>query len=434
MRTQVRAARGAETLDLAARYSRARGMTLEFCRPLAVEDHVVQSMPDASPTKWHLAHTTWFFEEFVVRAADPGAGVSTDAWRRLFNSYYRSVGEVHPRSARGLLSRPTLEEVLEYRVRVDERVQALLESGEVPETLLPVVELGFAHEEQHQELILTDILHAFASNPLRPTYRSGSTPLVEARPQTVPPAVPPAVTPAVTPTVTPAVTPTVTPTFPPAFVDVAGGLTRVGHDRAGAGFAFDNEGPRHEVLLQPHAIADRPISNGEYRAFVQDGGYRDSALWLSDGWAVVESERWTRPMYWSEDLASQFSLQGEVALDEAEPVRHVSYYEADAFARWAGARLPTEFEWEHMASRGSKSALRIGEVWEWTQSPYSPYPGFHTANRGLGEYNGKFMINQLVLRGGSALTPPGHARTTYRNFFSPSARWQASGLRLAQDR
>ncbi len=424
MRTRTTGARETESDSLAARFERTRQATLDLCRPLAVEDHVVQSMPDASPTKWHLAHTTWFFEEFILRPAGRQAG-GDERLRYLFNSYYHSVGEMYPRASRGILSRPTVAEVLEYRARVDEAVVTLLASPEGAEELRPVVELGFAHEEQHQELILTDILNAFACNPLRPTYAL------------LPPA--------------PAATERAI-----HYTPFPGGIARIGHDfsrETSTGFAFDNEGPAHDALLQPYVLADRPVSNGEYREFVRAGGYSESALWLSDGWAVVQREGWTRPIYWSAGLDSQFSLHGEIAARDADPVCHVSYYEADAFARWSDARLPTEFEWERAAASTfadrSKSDgsvrlpvaapetagnLHYGQVWEWTQSPYLPYPGFRTSNRGLGEYNGKFMINQLVLRGGSALTPRGHTRATYRNFFPPPARWQMSGLRLARDR
>jgi ergothioneine biosynthesis protein EgtB len=401
---------------------------VDLCRPLAIEDQVVQSMPDASPTKWHLAHTTWFFEEFVLRATDPTAPPWNEAFRTLFNSYYNSVGAFHPRAARGVLSRPTVAEVLEYRSRVDARMEVALASGELPDRIAEIVSLGFAHEEQHQELLLTDILHAFSCNPLRPAYAPATDGARRAPGDHAP------------------------TSRAGDFARFAGGIVSVGH--AGPGFAFDNEGPAHDVLLQPHALALRPTTNAEYRAFVQAGGYRDPSLWLSDGWALVEREGWRHPLYWSDGLHSQFSLHGEVELLELDPVCHVSYFEADAFARWAGARLPTEHEWERVARdapvagnfresgrlqpsaaphAATTPAQLFGDVWEWTRSPYVPYPGFRAENDGLGEYNGKFMVQQLVLRGGSALTPSAHVRATYRNFFPPAARWQMSGIRLAQD-
>jgi ergothioneine biosynthesis protein EgtB len=430
---ETRARPATSRSPLLERYRRIRGATGDLCRPLAVEDQVVQSMPDASPTKWHLAHTTWFFEEFVLRAADPATPPWNEAFRTLFNSYYNSVGAFHPRAARGVLSRPTVAEVLEYRARVDARMEAALAAGALPDGVADIVLLGFAHEEQHQELLLTDILHAFSCNPLRPAYAppvdgAGCAGTDRARIGHAP------------------------TSRSGEFARFDGGIARVGH--AGTGFAFDNEGPAHDVLLQPFALALRPTTNAEYRAFVQAGGYRDPSSWLSDGWALVEREGWRHPLYWSDGLHSQFSLHGEVDLVESDPVCHLSYFEADAFARWAGARLPTEHEWETAARdtpaagnfqesgrllpaaaphEATKPAQLFGDVWEWTRSPYVPYPGFRAENDGLGEYNGKFMVQQLVLRGGSALTPQAHVRATYRNFFPPAARWQMSGIRLAQD-
>jgi ergothioneine biosynthesis protein EgtB len=417
---------GADRLgsELASACAHVRGRTVALCAPLAPEDTVAQSMPDASPAKWHLAHTTWFFEEFVLGHFLPGNRRFREGWDYLFNSYYQTVGPRHARPRRGLLTRPTLGEVLDYRAHVDEAMQQLLgERGDDPD-LHARVTLGLNHEQQHQELLLADIQHLFSMNPLRPVYR-------ESR------AVPGS-----------------------ASVDlrfIAGrhGIVETGH--AGGGFAYDNEGPRHRELLQPHAIANRCVTNAEFRAFIADGGYRDPVLWLSEGWDTVCREGWKHPLYWDDDLETSFTLAGRRAIDPAAPVCHISFFEADAFARWAGARLPTEAEWEtlggnlpvegnladagvlhplpaRMANGARGGPLQMfGDVWEWTASPYVGYPGYRPAEGAIGEYNGKFMCGQWVLRGGSCATPPGHVRASYRNFFPPAARWQFSGLRLARD-
>ncbi len=406
------------------RYARIRARTLHLVAPLAPEDTVVQSMPDASPAKWHLAHTTWFFEQFVL-AAQPGYRPWRGEWAYLFNSYYEAVGPRHARPERGLLTRPTLDEVIEYREQIDARMQAWFTREPLPEQLT-VVELGLQHEQQHQELVLTDLKHLLSRNPLRPVYRDDLA--MPRRPAPV----------------------------PLHFIDGPDGIASIGH--RGDGFAFDCETPRHQVLLQPHALANRPVSNGEFREFVRDGGYRTPGLWLSEGWATVQREGWTGPAYWLDDGESEFTLGGARELDPLAPVCHVSHYEADAFARWAGARLPTEAEWETSAANlpsraidaanladdellqpqapvAAGGALQMyGDVWEWTASPYVPYPRFKPLPGALGEYNGKFMSGQWVLRGGSCATPAGHLRATYRNFFYPKDRWQFSGFRLAQDR
>ena len=404
---------------LAGRYRCIRQQSVQLCADLTAEDMMVQSMPDASPAKWHLAHTTWFFEQFVL-GRDPHYRPREPAWHYLFNSYYQSVGPMHARPQRGLLSRPSLEEVLAWRRHVDEAVseRLLREDDGAPAAL---VELGLQHEQQHQELLLTDIQHAFWSNPLLPAYLR----------------------------IVPQVTESAS--MPLQFLAGREGVVEIGH--AGDGFAFDNETPRHRTWLASHALANRLVTNEEYAAFVHDGGYREPSLWLSDGWATVQREGWQRPLYWQPDLSSAFSLAGVRALDPAAPVCHVSYYEADAFARWAGARLPTEAEWEAaaaplpvegnlldgtprlaQAARGAGLAQMYGDAWEWTASPYIAYPGFRPLPGSLGEYNGKFMCGQWVLRGGSCATPRDHVRASYRNFFSPQARWQFAGLRLAKDR
>jgi ergothioneine biosynthesis protein EgtB len=405
--------------DLAERYRRVRQQSLQLCAGLTAEDMMVQSMPDASPAKWHLAHTTWFFEQFVL-GHDPHYRPRDPAWHYLFNSYYQSVGPMHARPQRGLLSRPALEEVLGWRQHVDEAISERL-LREDHASLAALVELGLQHEQQHQELLLTDVQHVFWSNPLLPAYLHESAPGG------------------------------VSDALPLHFLPGREGAAEIGH--AGEGFAFDNETPRHRTWLSPHALANRLVTNEEFAAFVHDGGYREPSLWLSDGWAAVQREGWQRPLYWQPDLASAFSLAGVQALDPAAPVCHVSYYEADAFARWAGARLPTEAEWESaaaalpaegnlldgaprlpQAARGAGLAQMYGDAWEWTASPYVAYPGFRPLPGSLGEYNGKFMCGQWVLRGGSCATPRNHVRASYRNFFPPQARWQFAGLRLAKDR
>ncbi|HVW72269.1 MAG TPA: ergothioneine biosynthesis protein EgtB [Rhizomicrobium sp.] len=380
------------TSSLAQAYAAVRAHTEALTRPLSAEDSQLQSMPDASPAKWHLAHTSWFFET-VILANRPGYKAFDPRLAYLFNSYYEALGPRHPRPRRGLLSRPSLEEVYAYRAHVD----AAMAQACTDPALHELIVLGLHHEQQHQELILTDIKHAFFSNPLLPAYRGAAPAPRQAQPLDR--------------------------------LSIPGGVSSIGHD--GSGFAFDNEGPRHQVLLKPFRIASRPVSNGEYQAFIADGGYRRPEFWLSDGWARVQEEHWEAPLYWLKDddgSESVFTLSGVQPLDIHAPVEHVSFYEAAAYATWAGARLPTEFEWEVAAP-----LFAHGEVWEWTRSSYDPYPGFKAFEGVAAEYNGKFMIGQMVLRGGSSATPPGHIRATYRNFFPPAARWQFSGIRLAED-
>jgi ergothioneine biosynthesis protein EgtB len=386
-----------------ARYQTVRGHTEALCRPLAVDDHGVQSMPDASPPKWHLAHTSWFFETFVLGPA--GHPAFHPAYGHLFNSYYEAVGARHPRPQRGLLTRPTLAEVQRYRAHVDGEMVRLLQRAELDAAAAALVELGLHHEQQHQELILTDVQHAFAQNPLRPVYD-------------------------------PALAWTARPAPARRWIELGdGGVVReIGHDPQRGGFAFDNEAPRHRTFLAPFRLASGLVTAGEWLSFVDDRGYQTPSLWLSDGWATVQAEGWQAPLYWEQRDGAwwQFSLAGVHPITPAEPVRHISYYEADAFARWAGKRLPTEAEWEIAANDLSGSLVQLfDECWQWTSSPYGAYPGFRPAAGAAGEYNGKFMCNQLVLRGGSRFTPPGHTRPTYRNFFPPAARWQMTGVRLA---
>ncbi|HEV6965738.1 ergothioneine biosynthesis protein EgtB [Roseateles sp.] len=371
-----------------------RARSLQLAAPLSDEDAQLQSMPDASPAKWHLAHATWFFETLVLAPYLPDYRLFDERWPRLFNSYYESLGPRHARPQRGLLSRPSMAEVRAYRAHVDAALADLLPVASAEARSL--IELGCHHEQQHQELLLTDILHAFSCNPLLPAYD----------------ATPPA------PTQAPA----------QAWLEHPGGIVDIGH--AGAGFAFDNEGPRHRVLIEPFEIASRLVTCGEYADFVESGGYREPLLWLSDGWALAQAQGWQRPAYWLED-GRVFGLHGAQAMDRDAPVMQLSFYEACAYAEWAGARLPTEFEWE--AACGLPGfAQAADQAWQWTRSAYSPYPGFKPAPGAVGEYNGKFMVGQQVLRGGSLATPPGHARPTYRNFFPPAARWQFSGVRLAR--
>jgi ergothioneine biosynthesis protein EgtB len=426
MAEAVYAARMSELAALVSRVLATRRATLRLCEPLTVEDHVAQSMPDASPVKWHLAHTTWFFERFVLRAL--GAPPVREEYDYLFNSYYESVGERQPRANRGLLSRPTLDDVLAYRRAVDAKLADLRASSEL-EALAAALELGIAHEEQHQELVLTDVKHLFGVNPLLPAYRpaDGASPRAAAgspKPARL------------------------------EYVRVEGGLRELG--AGGEGFSFDNERPRHKVYVAPFEIGARLVTCEEYLAFVRDRGYDRPELWLSEGWAWVKSGAKRAPLYWLGEPGTElFTLRGRRAIDPAEPVCHVSYFEADAYARWASARLPTEAEWETAARlRGARDrdgaaaddprlhpapakpgglAQMIGDCWEWTSSAYAPYPGFRPLEGSFGEYNGKFMVSQMVLRGGSCATPPGHARETYRNFFPPSAEWQLSGIRLARD-
>ncbi len=414
------------TASLAARLQNMRARSLSLSAPLSAEDQTVQAMDDASPTKWHLAHTTWFFETFVLKPFLPGYQVFDETFHYCFNSYYEAEGPRHPRPFRGLLTRPPLDAVLAYRSHVDSALEKLNAAGLLQDFgIAGMVELGINHEEQHQELLLTDILALFATNPLRPVYRKA--PHVRSVSQA------------------PAV----------EWIRFGGGIRNAGHD--GEGFSFDNETPRHDVLIYPFALASRLVTNSEWMEFMADGGYRTPALWLSDGWSLVNREGWQAPLYFEEGSGGwkQMTLHGVVEPDPAAPVCHVSYYEADAFARWAGKRLPSEFEWEVAAVQAGATAegntlrsdnLRpvpaakaaglqqlLGDVWEWTSSAYLPYPGFKAATGAVGEYNGKFMVNQHVLRGASCATAPGHSRLTYRNFFYPHQRWQFMGLRLADN-
>jgi len=410
---------------LAERFAQVRARSAALAAPLSAEDAMVQSMPDASPAKWHLAHTTWFFEQFVLGTV-PGTRPLHPEWAYLFNSYYQGVGPMHARPKRGLLSRPALEAVLAWREAVDARLQRALHHGALEPALLDVLELGLHHEQQHQELLLTDILHALWCNPLQPAYCDDlPTPVSDASALQW-------------------------QHYDEAMVEIGAPPWPARE----AAFAYDNESPRHRVLCQAFAIAQRPVSNAEFRAFIEDGGYRQPALWLSDGWALREQEDWQHPLYWDAGLDHAFTLAGLRPLDPHAPVCQLSLYEADAFARWAGARLPTETEWERAAGDATPSAhdnfvesgllqprgragtgMRqlLGDVWEWTASAYLPYPGYRPWPGTLGEYNGKFMSGQCVLRGGSCASPRSHLRASYRNFFPPSARWQFAGLRLAKD-
>ncbi len=425
---------------LRARFEGVRAHTEDLAEPLSPEDQTVQSMPDVSPTKWHRAHTSWFFETFLLEPSLAGYAPFHPDFAYLFNSYYEGVGDRYPRPQRGVVSRPGAAAVGDYRRHVDEAMQRLLER--MPCELAGLVELGLHHEQQHQELLLMDIKHVLSCNPMHPAYRppgpgAGGSGVAAAD------------------------------WSEPArcWIEHEGGLVEVGN--YGDGFAFDNEGPRHPVYLEPFKMSERPVTCGAWRSFMEDGGYHRPELWLSDGWATVQAESWEAPLYWWEEdgVWRVFTLGGAQEINAAEPVCHVSYYEADAFARWAGCRLPTEHEWEVVAgpiprwtgaearsgplvvhprsldiapgagdSENGAPVSLFGDVWQWTSSPYSPYPGFQPAAGAVGEYNGKFMVNQYVLRGGCCITPPGHVRGTYRNFFPPAARWPFSGLRLASDR
>ncbi|MDP9044807.1 MAG: ergothioneine biosynthesis protein EgtB [Pseudomonadota bacterium] len=414
--------------DLARAYASVRRTTLELAAPLSAEDCQVQSMPDASPTKWHLAHITWFFETFILEPNEPGYKPFDPTFRVLFNSYYQGVGQMHPRAQRGLITRPTLAEVKQYRAAVDERMQRLLASPD-GERLAALVTLGLHHEQQHQELLLTDIKHALSFNPTHAAY-ARRWPMTSVRDQ------------------------------PMRWFALDGGLIEQGHDPDADGpFCFDNETPRHGVYTAPFELASRPASYGDYLGFIEDGGYRRPELWLSMGWDWVRSGQREAPLYWHrvDGRWINHTLQGRVEIDPRTPVCHLSYFEADAFARWSSARLPTEVEWEHaarqlrtpgrpnFADRGAFHPLpaedgssdeptqMFGDVWEWTQSSYSAYPGYRTPAGAVGEYNAKFMSNQYVLRGGSCATPAGHVRASYRNFFPTDAQWQFSGVRLARD-
>ena len=390
---------------LACAYATLRQQTQALIAPLSAEDMVVQSMPDASPVKWHLAHTTWFFETFLLKEQlgllkdQPDYTVFDPAYAFLFNSYYEALGPRQPRAQRGLLTRPPLDDILAYRAHVDAGMDRLLQS-DLPAETEALIRLGIAHEEQHQELILMDVLHLLAQSPLKPAYD------IKTRPDTG--------------------------GKPGRFQLRPGGLVDIGHE--GAGFAFDNEAPRHRTWLQPFEISDRLVTNGEWLAFIQDGGYSRPDLWLSDGWAQVQAQGWTAPFYWQTDGNSwqEMSLRGLHPIAPDAPVTHISYYEADAYAHWAGARLPTEAEWELAASDGVLDQ-KDNIAWQWTGSAYLPYPGFRPGAGAVGEYNGKFMSSQMTLRGGSSFTPAGHARPTYRNFFKPEQRWMRSGVRLARD-
>jgi len=414
---------------LAARLFETRQLSLELAQPLSAEDMTVQPMDDASPTKWHLAHVTWFFETFILAKFVPSYQAFDEAFNFCFNSYYESVGPRQPRGHRGLLTRPSVERVLAYRAHVDEALAELLATPSAHHAageLAEMIEIGINHEQQHQELLLTDILSLFASSPLRPAYRTASAPgSLEA-------------------------------IEPLRWIAYSGGIRQVGH--SGPGYSWDNERPRHDVLVHPFCIADRLVTNGEWLDFMSDGGYRTPSLWLADGWALVNREQWRSPLYWEEHSSGwrQMSLEGLAPVEAAAPVCHVSYFEADAYARWAGKRLPTEFEWEVAAAdlpvTGNTLATRalrpvpapkledrsrprqmFGDVWEWTQSAYLPYPKYQAPAGAIGEYNGKFMVSQQVLRGASCATPEGHSRATYRNFFYPHHRWQFTGLRLAAE-
>jgi ergothioneine biosynthesis protein EgtB len=410
-----------DRVDIAAaslrdQYQRVRATTLELVRELRPEDTVVQSMPDVSPTKWHLAHVTWFFERFVLEPC--GVPRLDEQYHFLFNSYYNSVGEMHPRPQRGMITRPTLDEVLAYRAHVDDGMLHLLDSGAIDDVASSVLLLGLHHEQQHQELILTDIKHVLSQNPLQPAAKTDLVRLSSETPGAL------------------------------EFMSGAHGIVRTGHD--GTGFCFDNETPAHDALLHPHEIGARLVTNGEFRDFVRSGAYDDPLLWLSDGWTAIRQQGWSRPLYWDEALETEFTLGGRREIDPHAAVAHVSYYEADAFARWAGCRLPTEFEWESAAraepANGNLLGARawhpaaangghqfLGDTWEWTSSAYAPYPGFRPLEGSLGEYNGKFMCNQMTVRGGSCVTADDHIRASYRSFFYPDARWQFLGFRLARD-
>ncbi len=408
---------------LADRYRAVRGASAALARGLGDADATAQSMEDASPAKWHLAHVSWFFETFLLQPYLPGYRVFDPDYAFLFNSYYEGAGTMHARPRRGLITRPDLDTVRAYRAHVDAGMEALL-SGETPDEVVALAELGLHHEQQHQELFLTDLLHLFAQNPLAPAYRAPAP--IEVGPGLG---------------------------DDPGWHRFEGGLVEIGH-RAGDGFAFDNEGPRHEVRVYPFHLAMRAVTNRDWMAFIEADGYRRSDLWLSDGMATVRAEGWQAPLYWHwrDGAWWTMTLRGRQPVDPDAPVTHISYYEADAFARWAGKRLPTEAEWEHAAAdvtvegnfadsqalrprpqRGTGMRGLFGDVWEWTASAYLPYPGFRPLPGTVGEYNGKFMSGQMVLRGGSCATAPGHVRATYRNFFQPVKRWQFTGLRLAED-
>ena len=425
---RVRAAtQGPEpVLSMPSKYRTVRIATEQLAAPLSAEDCAIQSMPDASPVKWHLAHTSWFFETFVLKPHLPAYRLFHPSFRVLFNSYYNGIGDKHPRSRRGLLSRPSLEEVHAYRLHVDAAMAELMDRRTLPSTISALIELGLNHEQQHQELILTDVLHLLSCNPLKPAYEpsigAADAPIADASPLT--------------------------------WIEFGEGIVDIGHE--GSQFAFDNESPRHRQYLNGFSLASREVTNGEYLAFIDDAGYRRPELWLSEGWDWLAANSIDAPLYWQRDGRGwlKFGLHGLRPVEASAPVCHVSLFEADAYARWAGARLPSEGEWEVAASgrpvegnfieSGSLEPTAanaatvtlsqlFGDVWEWTRSAYAPYPGYRPATGAIGEYNGKFMCNQYVLRGGSCVSPASHLRATYRNFFPAAARWQFTGIRLARD-
>lgn len=384
---------------LVRRFTEIRAASVALSAPLSDEDCAAQSMPDASPVKWHLAHTSWFFETFILERFEPAFKPFHQSFRVLFNSYYNGVGEKHPRPQRGLLTRPSRSGVLEYRRNVDERMQTLLEGG-MPAEVSALTELGLQHEHQHQELMLTDVLHLLSMNPLFPAYEPHMPLGANAGPLT--------------------------------WHEFDGGITHIGYD--GEDFCFDNETPRHRQFLEPYQLASRLVTNAEYLAFIEDGGYNEPSFWLSEGWEFLRAQGISQPLYWHhiDGQWHEFSLQGLTPLRGQAPALHLSYFEVSAYAQWAGARLPTEAEWEHAASSNQVLEQMFGTAWQWTSSAYAPYPGFLAAPGAIGEYNGKFMVNQYVLRGSSLATPREHSRATYRNFFPASARWQFSGIRLAR--
>lgn len=422
MSQNVKAADSSPRDDLHRRFREIRQASLLLTRSLTEEDQQVQSMPDVSPTKWHLAHTSWFFETFILKPHLPGHSIFDPHFGYLFNSYYEAVGSPFPRHQRGLISRPNLADIHAYRSHVEAGIEKLADQASLEKwsELKGLLELGLQHEQQHQELILMDIKHVLSINPIAPALRPAQSKVISA-------------------------------TRPAAWQHFDGGLIETGH--AGNGFAFDNESPRHKVWLEPFVLMDRLVTNGEWCAFIEDGGYSRPEFWLSDGWATIRREEWEAPLYWQKHDGEWtiFTLFGRRRLDPDEPVCHVSHYEADAYARWTGKRLPTEAEWEcavssahivmpeklsvhpHAADEVPGLRQMFGEVWQWTASAYLPYPRFKPAAGGVGEYNGKFMSNQMVLRGSASITPPGHSRASYRNFFPPSARWPFTGLRLADD-